>query len=409
MNGTINTSTNSIHWKEVRSQFNLNGAYIHLAQMLLASHPKQVREAIELHRNKLDDNPTEYYEKNYVAFETRARKAAADYMKADPEEVVLTDSTTMGLGLLFTGLKLKKGEEILTTAHDHYSTEKAIEYAALKNGASVRRVQLYTDSYNVNEEELIEKLIKAIQVATRVVAITWVHSCTGVKLPVRQIAEALKKINEQRTAEDRIYLCVDGVHAFGVENVSMKELGCDFFVAGTHKWIFGPRGTGILWGKKEAWDMLIPSIPAFSDLSYYMWTGAIPAGKINFSDLHTPGGFHAFEHQWALNEAFEFQMNIGKAKVEERTHRLSTLLKQGLKDIKHIRLYTPIDKALSCGINCFDVEGMKAEEVVKKLHAKKIIASVTPYKAIYARLSPSIVNSEEEVRACVKALEEILS
>jgi len=391
-------------WAGIRSQFRFAPDKIPMSQMLLASHPKWVNDAIEKHRNSFDENPVEYWEENWIKLEKRARESAAAYLKVDPEEIMLTDSTTMGLGLLYTGLRLNEGDEILTTTHDHYSTEKSLEYAALKNKASIRRIPLYTDPANASAGEMVDRMAKEIKANTRIIAVTWVHSCTGMKLPIRQLADAIKKVNEKRTEAARIYFCVDGVHGFGIENVTMEDLGCDFFAAGTHKWIFGPRGTGILWGKKDAWNMVVPTVPAFSEISYYMWLGAIPEAKINFSDLHSPGGFHSFEHRWALNEAFDFHLRIGKDKIEQRTHYLNTLLKEGLTEMKHVKLHTPVSTKLSAAINCFEVDGLKPEEVVKKLRAKNIIANTSPYKISYTRLTPCMINSEEEVKACIDAV-----
>ncbi len=394
-------------WLGVRNQFNLTPERIHMSQMLLASHPAPVREAIEKHRKNFDENPFEYWENNWIQAEKVVCQAAANYLKADPAEIVLTDSTTMGLAVLYSGLKLKSGDEILTTTHDHYSTEKSLEFAAAKSGASIRRISLYTDSSTVTAAELTDTLIKSITPATRIVAVTWVHSVTGMKLPIRKMADAIKSVNEKRKEVDRIYFCVDGVHGFGVENITMEDLGCDFFVAGTHKWIFGPRGTGILWGKKDAWEMVAPTIPAFREAPYGMWMGVVPEAKLSFSDLCSPGGFLAFEHRWSLNEAFDLHLKIGKARIEERTHQLSSILKDGMKKIKKIKLLTPVDPNLSSGINCFEVEGMKPEEVAKKFLEKKILASTTPYKEVHARLTPSVINTEEEVMICLRALEEI--
>ena len=105
---------------------------------------------------------------------------------------------------------------------------------------------------------MTDAIATAIQPATRVVAITWVHSGTGVKTPVRAIADAVAAANAKRTAAERILLCVDGVHGFGVEDATVADLGCDFFAAGTHKWMFGPRGTGVLWGRAELWPIAAP-------------------------------------------------------------------------------------------------------------------------------------------------------
>ena len=396
-------------WSNVREQFLLQPGRIHMAQMFLASHPKPVRDAIERYRKLLDESPVEYWEKNFGTMEPSLCEAAAKYIQADPGEIALTDSTTMGLGILYTGFKLKEGDDILTTTHDHYATEKSLEFAVLKNRATIRRITLYKEASTASTDEMVGTLIKAIKPNTRLIAVTWVHSVTGMKLPIRAMADAIKEVNNQRTAANRIYFSVDGVHGFGIENKSMADLGCDFFAASAHKWIFGPRGTGILWARKEAWDMITPTIPSFSDSAYNMWLGKLAPGKLSFSDLHSPGGFHSFEYRWALKEAFEFQLEIGKAKVEDRTHQLSTLLKEGLRGIKHVKLHTPVSPALSAGINCFEVDGMTSEEVIKKLHSKNIIGSAAPYAVSYARLTPSIVNNEAEVRTCVTAVENIKS
>lgn len=401
------TSTSLDTWAGVRSQFLLDPKKIHMAQMFLAAHPKIVRDAIDRHRKAFDESPVEYWEQHWKTMEPETCKAAANYIQSDPGEVALTDSTTMGLGLLYTGFQLKEGDDILSTTHDHYATEKSLEYSAKKNKATIRRVTLYKEASTATVDEMVGTLIKAIQPNTKLVAVTWVHSVSGMKLPIRAIADAIKSINSNRSSQDRIYFCVDGVHGFGVEDVTMADLGCDFFAASTHKWIFGPRGTGILWGRADAWDKVIPSIPAFSYPAYGMWLGMIPQGKLNFSELHTPGGFHSFENRWSLKEAFEFQLQIGKKKVADRTHQLASMLKEGLKTIKHVKVHTPLSVELSSGINCFEVDGMTSEEVIKKLATKNIIGSAAPYAVSYARLTPSIVNNESEVKMCISALEKI--
>lgn len=392
-------------WPGIRAQFPLNPNKIHMAQMFLASHPKVVSDEIAMYREKLDSDPIEYWEANAEAAEVRVREAAAKYMGVTPDEIALTDSTTMGLAMMYSGLKLKPGDEILTTTHDHYSTEKSLEFATAKNGATLRRISLYTDAASASVDEVTTMISKSIQPSTRVIAITWVHSSTGVKLPIREIASVVKQANGTRTDDKRIYLCVDGVHGFGVDDSSVADLGCDFFVAGTHKWIFGPRGTGVLFVKKDAGSFLAPTIPAFSLSAYGTWMGMFPDGhEISFTDLQSPGGFHSFEHRWALNKAFEFHMEIGKSRVWERTKELSTLLKTQLSQ-SGIKLHTPIDPALSAGINVFEVKGVTPQDWLKRMGAAGIVGSTTPYKTVYCRLTPCIINKEEEVNRCVEAIQ----
>src|SRR2546422_489912 len=125
-------------WRVVRGEFNLSRDYIHLTGFLLASHPRPVREAIETHRRGLDENPANYLHDHAQRLEADVLGAAAEYLGVDPTEIALTDSTTMGLGLLYGGLKLREGQDILTTHHDHYSTATALRLRAERTGASVR-------------------------------------------------------------------------------------------------------------------------------------------------------------------------------------------------------------------------------------------------------------------------------
>lgn len=394
-------------WESVRKQFIIDNSYIQMAQMLLASHPKPVREAIEQRRKAYDANPATYWEEHWLTAERKVAKAAARYMKVDPAEIALTDSTTMGTALLFNGMKLKPGDEILATTHDHYVTDKTIDYTCEKTGASVRHIDEYKDPKTITVEEVTTNIANAISDKTRVVMVTWVQSCTGVKLPIRAISEVIRQANESRSKEKRIYFAVDGVHGFGNQDEDISGLGCDFFSAGTHKWIFGPRGTGILYGRRDAWDFIRPTVPPFSMNPFRMWMGYPAEGEVTFAELMTPGGFHAFEHRWSVGAAFDFQMAIGRSKVHQRTTALNTRLKEGLRQIKNVELLTTIDPGLSAGINCFMVADLDAEETVKRFHEKGVIASNSPYRISYARLTPCVINTEEEVERCLNIVDDM--
>jgi len=111
----------------------------------------------------------------------------------------------------------------------------------------------------------------------------------------------------------------------------------------------------------------------------------------------SPGGFHSFEHRWALPAAFELHRQLGKEAVQERIHALNTQTKEGLATMSHVKLYTPMSASLSSGLVCFDVDGMSADQVVRRLHRKGIIMSSTPYRQSYARFAPSLINNEAEI------------
>jgi isopenicillin-N epimerase len=392
----------SDEWARVRAEFALSADWVHLSGFLMASHPKRVREAIERHRHALDENPALYVEQHLFDSDPILKPAAA-YLGVDQREIALTDSTTMGLAILYSGLPLRAGDEVLTTSHDHYATHESLRLATTRAGAALRKVSLYDRSYDASAGAMSTAIDRAITPATRLVAITWVHSSTGVKTPVKAIAEVIARKNAGRAPEQAILLCVDGVHGLGVDDVTMADLGCDFFSAGTHKWLFGPRGTGIVWGRSRLWPLLRPTIPHFGMAAYQAWmTGVEPPPTT--ADMMTPGGFHSFEHRWALGEAFEFHRAVGKAKIAARIHELNRQLKQGLAEMKHVTLHTPMSDEVSAGIVTFEVAGRKPDQVVARLLEKRIVATTTPYARSYARLAPGILNTPGDVDAALREI-----
>jgi isopenicillin-N epimerase len=397
-------------WETVRRQFALSTQYLHFSGFFLVSHPAPVRAAIDGFRHAIDDNPflvveQGMFETEFGKVERKVREDVAPYLGARPEEIALTGNTTTSLALVYHGLPLKPGQEVLVTTHDHFSHHESARLATERNGASVRKIALYAEAANVSVDGVVDRIRKGIRPATRVLGITWVHSSSGVRLPVRQISQALKEINRMRDEADRVLLVVDGVHGLGAVDETVAEMGCDFFCAGSHKWIFAPRGTGVIWARAENWARIKPVIPSFSSREVFdAWMEDRTPRRPNTADRVTPGGFHAYEHQWAMSAAFRMHQQMGRRRVAERIRSLNDRCKQGLAEIKQVKLHTPRDTALSAGICCFEVEGQKPEEVVGKLLAKKIIASTSPYAVSYARLSAGLMNTPEEVDRAVAAV-----
>ena len=398
-------------WGAVRRQFELDPRYIHLGLFFLASHPRPVREAIASYRQQLEANPLHTVERlvfggpqEYVP--AKVCNAIASYIGGSADDIALTQNTTTGLAVIYQGLPLKPGDEILTTTHDHFVHHEAIRLAAERSGATWRKVPLF-DAYDaISAEGMVERLRKAIRPETRVLGVTWVHSSSGLKLPLRRIAEALAVVNRGRAPERRVFFVVDGVHGLGVEEPDIVAMGMDAFSAGTHKWIFGPRGTGFVWARPEVWSVMRPLMPSTSSAElFFAWAGEKPPEMPARATWFSPGGFQAFEHYWAVPTAFEFHQAIGPQRITERIHELNAQMREGLAKMPHVTLYTPRSKELSSGMVCFDVKGMTPQQVVQRLAERnRILASTTPYAVPYARVAFGIQNTPDEVEKTLAAI-----
>lgn len=404
----------AVDWQAVREEFDLAPDWLHFGTFYLVSHPRQVRDAVARYAQALNANPLSIEELFDPAHAddnpaTLTKLALAGYLGGRREELALTSNTTTGLALLYNGLRIRADQEILTSEHDHYVHHESIRYSAEKSGAAVRFVALHEGAAKATAGEMVERLRRAITPRTRAVGLTWVHSATGLKLPVPALAEVVAQANAGRSEADRCLFIVDGVHGFGVEDVAAAGLGADFFVASCHKWLFAPRGNGLVWGRAESWAAIRPTIPNFDSdgggaFEAWLDRAPLPATRAAFV---SPGGFIAYEHQFAVADAIAFHLAIGRARIATRIHELNAQLRAGLAKVPGVTLHTPLDGNLAAGINCFEVAGLTPDAVVARLAARRIHATSSPYKVSYARLAAGIMNTPAEIDIAVAAVRDL--
>ncbi|MFD9891723.1 aminotransferase class V-fold PLP-dependent enzyme [Amycolatopsis sp. NPDC059027] len=396
--------TEETDWARVRAEFDLDPAYVHLSLSVIAPHPRPVRAAIERHRAGLDRNPALYFHRR-DDLHRRVLEKAGHYLAADPDSIALTESTTMGLAVVFTGMVLRQGQEILSTGHEHYAAKELLRFKAESSGAAHRTIDLYEDPRTATADEIVSAVARGLGERTRLLALTWVHSGTGVKLPLARIGAVVAEANRGRAPGTEILVCVDGVHGMGVEDFEVGDLGCDFFVAGCHKWLFGPRGTGLVWGSERGWAAVRPIVTSFDVEVFWPWyQGFSPDEKAPKARLCTPGGFPAYEHRWALAETFDFHQALGKPRVAERIHTLNEHCRAAVAGIRGVRVRTPDNAELTSGMVCFDVPGLDPAKVVELLEADGVIAGQTPYRSSAVRFAPGVLNTFGDIDRGAEAL-----
>ncbi|MFJ2986101.1 MULTISPECIES: aminotransferase class V-fold PLP-dependent enzyme [unclassified Pseudomonas] len=386
-------------WAGFRSLFELDPNYAHFANFLITSHPKPVREAIEALRAQFDRHPArlvDWDSQSEWKHEAQVREAAARYLDVAPRQIALTGSTTEGLGLIYGGLKIAPDQEVLTTVHEHSAARHTLNFRTARDGTPVRRLRLFEQPWNVSTDQVLGTLAAAIGPKTRVLGMTWVHSGSGVKLPVGEIGALVREVNRNRDEHDRLLYVIDGVHGFGVEDMRFADLNCDYFIAGTHKWMFGPRGTGIICAASTALGPLTPTIATFSQ-------------DEDFATTLSPGGYHAFEHRWALGKAFELHLQYGKAAIQARIHGLNDYLKQRLETLPAVQLVTPRSASHSAGFTFFRVKDQNADQVASQLNRQRIVVdAVARDVGPVVRTAPGLLNTEAEIDRLIDVLRQTL-
>lgn len=385
-------------WGAVRAQFRMEPGWVNLAMFYLASHPRVVREAVDHLRRQIDANPLSVTAglslPDGPTGWPRVRAALADYLGAQPEHLAMTASTAIGLGVVYNGVRTRPGQEFVLSDNDHFTHVEAARLAADKHGARVRLCSWFDDPARTTAEEVTRAVREQIRPHTRVLGVTWVQSSTGVRMPVRRIAEVVRQANKGRGEADRCLLVVDGVHGLAAVDEDGARLGADVLVAGTHKWLFGPRGTGLVWVCPQALDQVRPTFASF-----IRGGGAAPL---------SPGGFLAFEHAFALPVSVAFHQRLGRTRVADRVTELSTRAKEGLARIPGVTLRTPSAPGLSAGITCFSVRGRSDEEVVARAAERRIrLSHASNENRPYPRIGTGIMNSPDDIDTALTAIADI--
>ncbi|NVZ54197.1 aminotransferase class V-fold PLP-dependent enzyme [Pseudomonas sp. B6002] len=386
-------------WTGLKQLFNQDPSYLHFSNFLVASHPKPVREAIERYRLQIDRNPglaMDWGLEETWKREGQVREWAGRYLNAKPPQIALTGSTSEGLAMIYGGIKVRPDQEILTTVHEHYATQNVLDFRVAKEGTQVRRITLFEDTQHMSADEVLGTIQRSIRPNTRVLGMTWVQSGSGVKLPIGEIGKLVQALNRNRDEKDRILYVVDGVHGFGVENLDFPDMHCDFFIAGTHKWMFGPRGTGLVCARDSENKYVTPMVPTFSE-------------DTNFATTMTPGGYHAFEHRWAADEAFKLHLQLGKPQVQARIHELNTELKSELLARPNIELVTPRSPELSAGFTFFRVKGQDSDAVVEHMMKNRVVIdAVSRDVGPVIRTAPGLLNNSDEIQRFMTLLSQVL-
>lgn len=183
-----------------------------------------------------------------AAFEN-ARAIVARYLGVkDPEEVIFTGGTTVGINILAhsMGLMFERNDEVLLSHLEHHSNIIPWQIIQQRQGIRLRYLPVTTDG-RINLERA-EDLVKS---RTKIVAVSHGSNVTGAITN----AHALARIAHEKGA----FLMLDGAQTAPGGPVNIPGLDADFFVFSGHK-VYGPTGIGILWGRKEIMKKMPPAL-----------------------------------------------------------------------------------------------------------------------------------------------------
>jgi isopenicillin-N epimerase len=185
---------------------------------------------------RLERQPIQFFVRDLEPLVDDARGALAEFLGADPDNLVFVPNATAGVNTVLRSLEFKPGDEVIVTDHEYNACRNALDVIAARFGIALAVVEIPFPLRNA--DEVIAPILDAVTPRTRLLLIDHVTSQTGIILPLAQILSELSSRG--------IDTLVDGAHAPGMIPLNLEELGAAYYTGNCHKWICAPKGAGFL-------------------------------------------------------------------------------------------------------------------------------------------------------------------
>ncbi|MEN3038118.1 MAG: aminotransferase class V-fold PLP-dependent enzyme [Candidatus Kryptonium sp.] len=379
---------NSNFWKLIREQFPIPKDYVYLNTGGLGSSPYVVSQKVKEEMDNLDKYPTPNHD---LQRWWKVKEKCANLLNCEKEEIALVSCATEAINIVVNGLPLRRGDEVILTTHEHVAGNLPLLNRAKRDGIVLKTFEPDLKNWTGN----IEKIEKLITKKTKLIFISHVTCTTGQRLPEKEICKLAK--------DKGLWIFLDGAQAPGMMPVDVKEYDCDFYTTSGHKWLLGPKRTGILYVKRKNLDLVQPiTVGGYSDDGY----------SIEKNELKFQPSSQRFEYGtqnpalfFGLETAIDFLNTIGIENVWIHNKALAETFYQELLKIPNVDVLSPVDENFRTAMISFKMKNLSYDKVVSYLMEKRIrVRPVTEGNLMAVRVSFHVYNNEMDV---AKILSEI--
>lgn len=373
-------------WFEIQRSFSITRGITNLNNGGVSPSPRIVTEALCRYIWQQED-VTAYTMWSILEPQSETvRTGLADVFGCDREEIAITRNASESLEIILMGLDLKSGDEVLTTTQDYPRMLTTLRQRELREGLILKMIKVPIAPKHL--DDITVEFEKAITPKTKVILISHVINITGQIMPVKSICSLARSKG--------IEVVVDGAHSFAHFEFKQPDLGCDYYGTSLHKWLFAPKGTGLLFVKRDKIEKLWP---------------LMAADKSQKNDIRKfeEVGTHSAAPRLAIGEAILFHNGIGAKRKEARLRHLARYWMNKLKDLPNVRFHTSWEPNQSCGIANVEIVGVDPGAIGSYLMDKHKIFT-TPivhdeFKGI--RITPSVYTTLKELDRFTEVMETV--
>jgi isopenicillin-N epimerase len=367
---------NEDFWFEIQRSFSVTRGITNLNNGGVSPSPRLVTEALCRYIWQQEDATAYTMWQILEPQSETVRTGLADMFGCDREEIAITRNASESLETVLMGMDLKSGDEVLTTTQDYPRMLTSLRQREQREGLVLRMIKVPIAPQHL--DDITAEFEKAITPRTKVILVSHVINITGQIMPVK----AITTLANSRGIE----VIVDGAHAFAHFDFKQSDLGCDYYGTSLHKWMFAPKGTGLLYVKKDKIEKIWP---------------LMAADKSQKNDIRKfeEIGTHSAAPRLAIGEAILYHNGIGGKRKEARLRYLSRYWMNKLKNLPNVRFHTSWESNQSCGIANVEIVGVDTGALGTYLFDKHKIFT-TPiihdeFKGL--RITPSVYTTLQEL------------
>src|SRR5437588_7385820 len=364
------------YWSTIQNAFTVTRGIHNLNNGGVSPSPRIVTEALVRYIWQQED-ATAYTMWQILEPQSETiRTGLAELFGCDRDEIAITRGASEGLETLLLGMDLKSGDEVLTTTQDYGRMLTTIRQRELREGIKLNLIKIPIPPENI--DEITAAFERAITPRTRLIQIAHQINITGQITPVKAVCQMARRHG--------VETIVDGAHSFAQFYFKQPDLDCDYFGTSLHKWLYSPKGTGMLFIKRDKiakiWPLFAAEEKQKNDIR-------------KFEEI----GTHSAAPKLAIGESILFHQGIGGKRKEARLRYLSRYWMDKLKDVPKIRFNTSLDPNQMCAIANVHIEGTNPEAVVKYLFDKHHIFTVPIMHQEFQgiRITPNVYTTLDEL------------
>lgn len=212
--------------------------------------PRAVLEAQAEWRARMERQPVQFLWRDLPELIDAARVDLANFLKAEPDNLVFVANATAGVNAVVRSLDLKPGDELLTTNHDYNACRNVLLETAARFGAKVVVAQV---PFPLSSEvQVTDAILAAVTPRTRLAMIDHITSPTALVFPIAKIIRLLADLG--------VETLVDGAHAPGAVPLDIEHWRPAYYTGNLHKWVCAPKGAGFLWARPDRQEALRPTV-----------------------------------------------------------------------------------------------------------------------------------------------------